>query len=390
MLGRRAAAIVGGLITVVVAGCGGAGTARQGIAAATPRPVPVSPAPSAAPSIAPAPSDVLVVSDTNPQNGSVPVVLLRSDGTVLGHDRLPAAQQWSVSAGPGGAYWVAAGRLHRLDTQGRSTDLAAVEPDQNGHVAVSPDGTAWLYSTSTTTPNGVRTNRLWRGGVGQGSRLLAERVSDPMHPTTGMPASWVYSLKSWTAAGVVAVREPSGGCGCGAFDMETVSGNALLVDPDSGAGAPLPTDRSCPLSGAGADATVVCFHTATSGGADELRVLSPGGSSRHFTLSGTTAGGDARIDPSGTTLAYATVPSKAGCGEWTAQTTTRVLDLSSGTARALGPAGLQPDAWLSGGHVAGTIAHGDAGIAVVTVDARTGAVRTLMQGPTIYVVGAVA
>jgi hypothetical protein len=383
------AAVAGAVAMVALAGCGGAGTVRTATGG-TPRPAAGPAASTTVDAPVPAAGAVLVVSDTDPQNGSVPVMLLRDDGTVLGRDSVPAAQQWSVTAGPGGAYWVAGGRLHRLDTRGRSSDLGAVEPDQNGHVAVAPDGRSWVYTTSTPTPDGVRTNRLWRGGAGQPSRLLAERVSDPMHPTPGMPTSWVYSLKSWTPAGVLAVREPSGGCGCIAFDMETVSGNALLVDPETGAGTTLPTDRSCPLSGAAADATVVCFHSAASSGADELRVLGRGGATRRFSLSGTTTAGDARFDPSGTTLAYATAPSSAGCGEWQAQTTLRVLDLSSGDAHALGPAGLQPVAWLSDGRVAATMMRGTTDVAVVSVDAHTGALRTLMDGHTIYVVGATA
>jgi hypothetical protein len=396
------AAVFGGMVMVALAGCGGATPVTlHGSTASTPSPmataqpggspsaVPPSPAPPSPAPPAPVATRLLVVSDTAGQGGTVPVELVRDDGSVLATDRLPAAEQWSVSAGPDGAYWVAGGRLHRLDATGHSSDLGAVENGQNGRIAVSPDGQSWIYATSSASGQEAHTNRLWRGGIGQASHLLAERVSDPNNPTPGMPVSWIYALKSWTAAGVLAVREPAAGCGCGAFDMETVSGNALIIDPDTGASAPLLTDQSCPFSGSGADAAVVCFHSAKSGSADELRVLRHDGTTQRFTLSGTTAGGDARFDPSGTTLAYATTPS-TDCGAWTTQTTLRVLDLGSGDAHAVGALGLQPQAWLSSTLLAGTVAHGDADGAVVSVDVRTGSVHTLMSGRSLYVVGAVA
>jgi hypothetical protein len=333
---------------------------------------------------------MLVIGDTAVQGGFVAVRLLSATGRELGSDRIPQAQEWSLSAGPGGAYWVAGNRLHRLGRDGTTSDLGAVAADQDGSVAVSPDGRSWVYATSTITPDGVRTNRLWRSGIGLPSRLLAERISDPMHPTPGMPTSWVYSLKSWTAAGLLVVREPSGGCGCIAFDMETVSGNALLVDPDTGVGTPLPTDRACPFSGAAADATVACFHSSNYGSADALHVLRRDGSVQSFDLSGTTAGGDARFGPSGAVLAYATVPSSKGCGEWEQATTLRILDLASGAAHAVGPLGLQPKAWLSADRVAGIVSRGSSDGAVVTVDVHSGAVATVVNGDSLYVVGAVA
>jgi len=408
MSGREAAALAAGMMTAVaLTACGAGGSLRvgstvhvdsaagahvvaQATQTATAAPTPATPVPLPPATFAPVMSDVLVVSDVSPVNGRVEVVLVRDDGTVLGRDSVSAPQQWSVSAGPQGAYWVDGSHLHHLDTRGHSATLGAVEPDQNGHIVVSPDGRGWIYATSTTTPDGVRTNRLWRGGSAEATRMLAQRVDDPMHPTPGMPVDWVYSLKSWTGAGVLVVREPAGGCGCAPFDMETVAASSLLVDPATGDGRPLATDDVCPFSGAADDATVVCFYTSGAvGAADELRVLRRDGTSQRFTLSGTTAAGDARFDQAGGTIAYATVPSSDGCGDWTTHTTLRVIDLGSGAARAMGPLGLQPMAWMAGSHIGGMLSRGS-DTAVVSVDVHSGAVRTLMHGSSLYVVGAVA
>ena len=383
MLGRRAAAVAAGAIAISLAACGGAGAGTGGGAAQRQPAATATPAP-------PPGDDVLVVGDTEQTANRVAVSLVGADGKVLGRATLPAGNEWSVSAGPHGAYWVDGSTLEHLDTRGHISDLGDVEPNQNGHVAVSPDGRSWVYATSSMTPNGVRTNRLWRAGIGVASQMIAERVDDPMHPTPGMPAEWIYALKSWTTAGVLIVREPAGGCGCGPFDMETVSGSSLLVDPYTGAGTPLGTDGSCPLSGGSIDATVVCFHTKPNSGlaADEMRVIRPDRTAQRFTLSGTTAGGDARFDPTGELLAYATVASTAECGSWNTQTTLRVLDLGSGEAHAVGPEGFQPGAWLAGGRIGGLLGGDGGGIA--SIDPRTGVVHTLMAGSSLYVVGSVS
>jgi hypothetical protein len=72
-------------------------------------------------------------------------------------------------------------------------------------------------------------------------------------------------VKSWTASGVLVVQEPTGGCGCGAFDMEMMSGHSSLVDPVTGVATRVTADDSCPLSGVGPGGVSACFHSGGSG-----------------------------------------------------------------------------------------------------------------------------
>ena len=79
-----------------------------------------------------------------------------------------------------------------------------------------------------------------------------------------------------------------------------------------------------------------------------------------FVMSGANSAGDAVFSPTGTSLAYVTVPSSEdGCGAaWTA--TLRVLNLASGKAvsRALGE--FSPVVWANSGLIYGTVDHMDA------------------------------
>lgn len=404
-MGRQNAVILGAVVMAALAGCGSssavAGGGSGGAATRTPaRPVPAVPLSDPIPPVVHAASaDVLAVAaySLDARATTVRVTLVRGDGFVLATAHVPIDAQWSVSSGRGGAFWVAAGRLQRLGVDGRVTDLGPLMAGQQGRVAVAPDGASWVYATMVTAKDGRIDNRLWRASAGAGSTLIAERVSDPAAPTANAPSSWQYAVKSWTESGVLVVREPTGGCGCGAFDMEMMSGNSALVDPLTGVAHTLGVDSSCPLSNSGPGGLAVCFHAAAvaaadgTTGDDELRLLR-GTTVQAYRLSGTTIGGDARIDASGATLAYATAPGGSDCGDWQMNTTLRVLDLATGDARAVGPRGLQPSAWLVDGRLAATQARAgatpaDATTSVVTVDTHSGVVTTVLAGGSLRVVG---
>ena len=66
------------------------------------------------------------------------------------------------------------------------------------------------------------------------------------------------------------------------------------------------------------------------------------------------AGGDATFTADSTRLAYATVAAGSDCGTWETLSRLRVLDLVSGSAKAVGPAGLQPVGWLPDGRLVAT------------------------------------
>jgi hypothetical protein len=338
--------------------------------------------------------DVVVVAGMVWSTGdtSVPLTLVRTDGKVLAHADVPIDSQWTVSAGRGGAYWVVAGHLQRLGLDGSRSDLGALAPGQDGRVAIAPDGSAWVYASSVTANNGSIDNRLWRGAPGRAPSLLTQRISDPANPTANAPQSWHYAVKSWTAAGVLVVQEPTGGCGCGAFDMEMMAGHSSLVDPVSGIATTVTADDTCPLSGMGQGGVSVCFHGGGTG-ADALRIHTPT-STHTLTMSGTSLAGDARFDATTAHLAYATTPVDSGCGAWAEQATLRVLDVAAGTARAVGPKGLQPASWLRDGRLVATLtaasAGGDESAAVVTVDPASGAVASVLSGGVLRVAGIAA
>ena len=343
---------------------------------------------------APAPAaggDVIVVAGMvwSSSATSAPVTLVGTDGRVVAHADVPIDSQWTVSAGRGGAYWVAAGHLQRLGVDGARSDLGALAPGQDGRVAIAPDGNTWIYASSVTAKDGSIDNRLWRGAPGRAPSLLAQHAGGGADPSANAPQSWHYAVKSWTASGVLVVQEPTGGCGCGAFDMEMMAGHSSLVDPVTGVATSVTADNSCPLSDVGPGGVSACFHGGGSG-ADALRIHAPT-ATQTFSMSGTSLAGDARFDATDSHLAYATTPVDSGCGAWAQQTTLRVLDVAAGSARAVGPKGLQPAAWLQDGRMVATLTTaatgGEESAAVVTVDLASGAVRPVLSGGDLRVVG---
>jgi hypothetical protein len=113
-------------------------------------------------------------------------------------------------------------------------------------------------------------------------------------------------------------------------------------------------------------------------GADALRILRGGKVVQSFDLSTQNAGGDATFNADSTQLAYATVTAGSDCGSWQTLTRLRVLDLVSGTAKAVGPAGLQPVGWLADGRLVATSLTGDSAAqqaGAVIVDPASGTLQ---------------
>lgn len=387
-------------VATIATGCGAAqvigrssapAAAHQAVEAVAPRPAATPPAasppPSATPEPAPAAPQEIVVTESG-SLASLRVDILSATGHVLASAPIPQGARWTVGPGPHAAYWVDGTSLRRLDDRGDLTTVATVPASQSGRVVVAPDGSQWAYATFSQSSASLITNSLYRGAPGGHAVLVATRVSDLNHPSADAPSLWQYYPMSWTSRGILVERQPAGGCGCGvAFDMEMSAGYAAWVDPVTGAATPVRVSSSCPLSGIADDGTAACFD-ATGGYA--LDLVSPAGSIRDVRLSGRNVGGDAVF--SATTLAYATVPNTAGgCGgpDWQPQTTLRVMNLASGTAHAVGVAGLAPKAWRADGSILATRSVAGANgttNSLVAVNPVTGATTTLLAR-TVDVVG---
>lgn len=363
-------------------------------AASSPPPSPSRATPAATPAPAPPPPPpqvVVTAAESNVSGPTFQVTLVSTRGTVLASAAVPADARWTVGAGGGAAYWVTGGSLQRLGTSGPVSTLATVPATQNGRVVVSPDGSQWAFSTTTQDGHGVASNRLYRGGGAEATQLVAQRDSDPAHPSADAPPSWQYYPIAWTAQGILVERQPLGGCGCGTpFDMEMTAGYSAVIDPVTGTATPVTASDTCPLSGIGADGTAACFKVSSTGGSASIDFLTSLHLTARYALSGTTSGGDATFH--GSTVAYATVPKDAGgCGgpDWRPVTTLHVMDVSTGDARAIGPLGLAPVAWLNTGLILGTRtvagANGASTSSVVVVDPASGHVATILSSSTTVV-----
>ena len=338
--------------------------------ASTPKPVPPAPASS---------GDVVSVLTAGPTQW---LEILSHTGAVVAKTTINPILGWMVSAGPGGAYWSQSGAEYELTTSGAVRKLGPIPGDATG-VVIGPDGTSYAYSTFDQSNTGM-TNRIVVVHPGGAGVTIADRFDNPNRPTADAPASWQYYLISWTSSGITFARVPTGGCGCGSFDMQMQSAYSASINPVSDVVTPLTASDSCPLSAVGPGMETACFAgTAGTTGTTGLRVSS-GGVVRHtFAMSGANVGGDAVFSPTGTELAYITIPSaEDSCGAtWNA--TLRVLNLASGAAvtRTLGE--FSPAVWGADGLLYGSIASQSGSVAsLVAVNTATLAVTQISPATT--------
>jgi len=386
---RAATAAV--VCAAVMAGCGQTAPAAMPQAKASPVPTSSPTATGAAAPLptadsTPTPIPPLLVAETS--NGTATTIsLVDLDGHTVASTKLDRHSfAGSATGGPGGAYWTDGHELHVLDRNGTVSDAG---PLPSEWFRVGPDGSA-AYSVVTPiagSSTGAVRDQLFRLQDGA-THLLAERISDPGHPTSDAPqAAWSYEAMAWNRAGLVIARVPLGGCGCGPFGMQTVHGYTGVVDVDTGVATPMTDDRSCPLSGVADDGTGVCFHTPTiptskdeGRGVDEVRIIRGGSVVQHFDMSKQNAAGDAVFSPDATQLAYATVAAGSECGSWQEQTALHVLDLQQGTAKVVGAAGLEPLAWLPDGRLLAKQSiesGGSVALRAVVLDVAAGTATTI-------------
>ncbi|MGA8015149.1 MAG: hypothetical protein WCB85_04445 [Candidatus Dormiibacterota bacterium] len=325
-----------------------------------------------------------LVVDSPLADGDIQVSILNAHGAVLASTTVPEASEWTVVSGGGGAYWLDGTEACRLEPNGTVSALGSV-PSGVDQVLVSPDGTEYAYATSESNNADTQTvNSIYLAQIGGSPSLAAQRVWDSSNPSADAPAGgWMYGLISWTSQGIVLRREATGGCGCGAFDMEMLAGYSALFDPSTGTTTDLTADDSCPLSGVGPGAVAACFdESASDPGDGAIEVLDGGKVSTHFSLSGQSLGADAVFSPDGSTLAYATLPAADDqCGsDWQSLTTLRILGLRSGTEVSGAGAGLQPVAWTATGVLYATETGNKGAVSVVSVDRASGAATPLWAG----------
>ncbi len=361
MTPKRAALILPALV-LVLSGCGAVSTltlraTTQGVAYADttqhlPRPA-VTPA--AIPPVAPAATTT--VATVSGAGSSEWLEILNGSGAVIAKTSIDPSQDWMTAAGAGGAYWAQDGVEHELTASGATRSLGPIPADANG-VVISPDGTAYAYATSDQLSNGTALNRIVVVRPGTAAAVVADRISDPNHPTADAPESWDYYLIGWTADGIAFARVLTGGCGCGSFDMQMQSADSGIINASTDVVTALTDDTTCPLSTVGPGAETACFDTATSGATAGIRIGSQGVVTHSYSLSGTSVAGDAVFAPSGSALAYITIPlSQDTCGA-TVTPTLRILNLASGSAVDRNLGDFSPSVWASNGLIYGLMASG--------------------------------
>ena len=381
------AALVLPAAVLVLSGCGAVATATahnttDSYARTDAAPHTVAPVTSPA-TAAPAPAtpaahasqpDIVVTVPISSSSGTEWLEILNAAGTVLAKTEIDPTVTWMTAAGAGGAYWAQDGQEHELTPSGAVRTLGAVPADANA-VLIAPDGASYAYATSDTAKDGIATNRIVVVAPGAAPRVIADRTSDPNHPTSDAPPDgWNYYLISWTAPGIAFARVPSGGCGCGSFDMQMQSADSAVINPATDVVTTLTADSLCPLSAVSPSLETVCFAGTTA--TDAIRIGSRGALVHNFTLSGSNVAGDAVFASGSAELAYITIPeSQDTCGA-TITPTLRILNLSTGAAVARNSGDFAPMAWPAGGPILGEMTSG-ANTWVATVDPATFATTEL-------------
>jgi hypothetical protein len=177
--------------------------------------------------------------------------------------------------------------------------------------------------------------------------VIGVRVATAADPWSGQ-SGWDYYLVSWTDAGIAFARVPTGGCGCGSFDMQMQSAYSAVIDPVSLGETTVTASTSCPLSDIGPNLEAVCFDGPYE--TDAIRFSSNGTVIHNYALSGKNFAGDALFSDDASRLAYITIPVTEdqcqGGGAITA--TLRVMNIATGSvvSRAMGD--FVPSAWAGG------------------------------------------
>ncbi len=277
--------------------------------------------------------------------------ILNTSGSVVAKKEINPTQPWMTAAGAGGAYWTEKGAEYELTPSGAIHELGLVPSDAGG-VLIGPDGSSYAYATSdqlNSDPNNYAIrNKIVVVHPGVPAKVIGNRVATAADPWSGQ-SGWDYYLVSWTDAGIAFARVPTGGCGCGSFDMQMQSAYSAIIDPVTLGETTVTASTSCPLSDIGPDLMSVCFDGPYE--TDAIRFSSGGKVIHNYALSGKNFAGDALFSDDASRLAYITIPvTEDQCqGSGGAITATlRVMNIATGSvvSRAMGD--FVPSAWADG------------------------------------------
>lgn len=230
------------VIALLVAGCGNSVTPP---ANATHTPTPrASPAPT-----------LLVVADPSPYSGQTPasVRFFKIDGTELSHVTLATNDQVVAAAGARVFVLGTNGKLRGLHRDGSFEDLADFG-NGGAAFAASPDGTRWLWSTSSSDGNTI-SSAIHLGGLGVTPRII-QSASTSM--SGGARALRPYE---WTTVGAF-VEHGAVGIG-GYIPYLAATGPVDQLDVDTGTATPIASSATCSFSDMSADGTIACFPQKT-------------------------------------------------------------------------------------------------------------------------------
>jgi len=227
-------AIVG---TLFVAGCGNSVTPSANATH--------SPTPTASPT-----STLLVVADPSPYSGQTPtsVRFFKLDGSEVSHVALATNDQVVAAAGARVFVLATNGKLRGLHRDGSFEDLADFGTAGVAFVA-SPDGTRWLWSTSSSDGNTI-SSAIHLGGVGVTPRVI-ESASTSVSPSRALRPY------EWTAVGAF-VEHGAVGIG-GYIPYLAATGPVDQLNVDSGIATPVASSAKCSFSDMAADGTIACF-----------------------------------------------------------------------------------------------------------------------------------
>ena len=248
------------VVALLVAGCGN-----------SVRP-PANATHSPTPTASPAPT-LLVVADPSPYPGQTPasVRFFRLDGTEVAHVTLAAGDQVVAATGTRVFVLSANGKLRGLHRDGSFEDLA--DFGNAGVVFVaSPDGTRWLWSTSSSDGNTIN-SAIHIGGVGVAPRVIQSASTSTSEPRALRPYEW-------TAVGAF-VEHGAVGIG-GYIPYLAATGPVDQLDVDTGTATPIAGSTTCSFSDMSADGTIACFPQKTQ---HTLRLVRRDGSVAEIPLS---------------------------------------------------------------------------------------------------------
>ena len=220
---------------------------------------------------------------------------------------------------------------------------------------IAPDGVSYAYATSDMNSSGTAVNKITVVHPGRAPEVIADRVSDPNHPTSDAPSD----PGPTTCSAGPRPASPSPGCRPAAaaaahFDMQMQSAFSGVINPDSETVTTLTADTTCPLSNVGPGLGDVCFATNTSGGTNAIRIAM-GGVTRTYPMSGANVAGNAVFSSTGSAVAYETIPlSENSCGA-TLTPTLHVMTVVGGSAVAASVGDFTPRAWAPGGAIYGEL-----------------------------------